>query len=433
MFLLFLVVRKVLEKEVSYKSILIVVGVIIALIAIYLILFNSSDYSKSGDGVNVSDVLDSGDGSGSGDAGGGDSTSSSVYGGSSGGSSGSDGGSSGGSGGVDSESNSDILLDDDNSMQNGDQSTGYQDGNESLSGGGNSSTGSGSVSSNSSSGTVSSKSAGTTNKSLSSIYYITVSKSTSGGSGTVTSSPSGINCGTACKASFNSGSSATLTASPGIGSSFNGWTGDCAFAAKAITCTLNMNSNKSVSALFTSSSGYSSGSSSPLSYNITITKTGYDGGTVTSSPAGISCRSGCSSATASFPAGSSVTFTANPGSTAVRFNGWGGVLSVCGTSQTCTLGTVNSNRNIPVNFSIVRQLTVIKNGQGFIESSPDGIACGADCSEFYSHGTHVTLTLTPDRSHIVSWLSGCTSSGRNSCYVDMSAFHTVRVNFSASY
>src|SRR5262245_61015078 len=45
------------------------------------------------------------------------------------------------------------------------------------------------------------------------------------GSGTVTSSPSGIACPPTCSASFGRGTVVTLTAAPAAGSTFTGWTG----------------------------------------------------------------------------------------------------------------------------------------------------------------------------------------------------------------
>ena len=45
------------------------------------------------------------------------------------------------------------------------------------------------------------------------------------GSGTMTSSPAGINCTTNCSATFTSGTAVTLTAAPATGSVFVGWTG----------------------------------------------------------------------------------------------------------------------------------------------------------------------------------------------------------------
>ena len=46
-------------------------------------------------------------------------------------------------------------------------------------------------------------------------YAFTVTKAGTG-TGTVTSTPAGINCGSTCSASYTSGTSVTLTASPGV-------------------------------------------------------------------------------------------------------------------------------------------------------------------------------------------------------------------------
>jgi hypothetical protein len=68
------------------------------------------------------------------------------------------------------------------------------------------------------------------------------------GSGTVTSSPSGISCGATCSASFSSGTSVTLTAAANSGSTFTGWSGGgCSGTG---TCTVTMTAATSVTATF---------------------------------------------------------------------------------------------------------------------------------------------------------------------------------------
>jgi endo-1,4-beta-xylanase len=75
---------------------------------------------------------------------------------------------------------------------------------------------------------------------------LTVAKSGSG-SGTITSSPAGINCGSTCSASYASGATVTLTASPATGSTFAGWSGACSGTA---TCTVSLTAARSVTAAF---------------------------------------------------------------------------------------------------------------------------------------------------------------------------------------
>ncbi|MFN2304402.1 MAG: InlB B-repeat-containing protein, partial [Anaerolineales bacterium] len=70
------------------------------------------------------------------------------------------------------------------------------------------------------------------------------------GSGTVTSSPGGIDCGSNCSASFTSGTTVTLTASPSMGSSFFGWSGAC--SSTSPTCVVSMTEDINVTATFDS-------------------------------------------------------------------------------------------------------------------------------------------------------------------------------------
>jgi outer membrane protein OmpA-like peptidoglycan-associated protein len=78
-------------------------------------------------------------------------------------------------------------------------------------------------------------------------YTLTVQKSGSG-SGTVTSSPSGINCGSDCTETYNAGTIVTLTAVAASGSIFQGWSGSgCSGTG---TCTVTMETSKTLTAAF---------------------------------------------------------------------------------------------------------------------------------------------------------------------------------------
>jgi hypothetical protein len=85
-------------------------------------------------------------------------------------------------------------------------------------------------------------------------FTLTIAKAGTG-SGTVTSSAGGINCGTTCAAEFDSGTSLTLTAIPAGNSTFAGWSGACSGngncpvtidAAKTVTATFGLVPHKNV-------------------------------------------------------------------------------------------------------------------------------------------------------------------------------------------
>jgi uncharacterized repeat protein (TIGR01451 family) len=78
---------------------------------------------------------------------------------------------------------------------------------------------------------------------------VTLTVTTAGvGSGTVTSSPDGINCGSTCSANFPQGTSVGLTANPAAGSVFSQWSGGC--TGGTIGCGVTMNSAQAVTATF---------------------------------------------------------------------------------------------------------------------------------------------------------------------------------------
>ena len=157
------------------------------------------------------------------------------------------------------------------------------------------------------------------------IYGLNISRSGSG-SGSVTSSPSGISCGTQCSRVLAQGNVMTLTAQAAAGSTFAGWSGGgCSGTG---TCEVRMNSEITVTATFNLIGS---------SHELNVGKSGSGSGTVTSNPAGITCGSDC---TESYPEGQSVILAAatDPGSV---FTGWsGGGCSGTGTCQIILGGDV---------------------------------------------------------------------------------------------
>jgi uncharacterized repeat protein (TIGR02543 family) len=149
------------------------------------------------------------------------------------------------------------------------------------------------------------------------------------GSGGVTSSPAGIDCGATCSVEFAHGTTVTLTATPSAGYSFAGWSGDCSGSG---VCTVVMTAGRSVTASFTQAQ-----------FTLSVSKAGGGTGTVTSSPSGISCGSVCSAA---FGSGAVVTLVAAPASGNV-FAGWSGA---CTGTGNCVV-TVNANTSVTASFS----------------------------------------------------------------------------------
>ncbi len=145
-------------------------------------------------------------------------------------------------------------------------------------------------------------------------YQLTVT-APAAGSGTVTSSPAGINCPGTCSASFAQGAKVTLTATPGSNYFFGGWNGNCTGTG---ICTITLTATATVSALFNAGNG------------ITVTLAGTGTGTVTSTPAGISCGTTCSS---SFPPNTQVTLTETPSANSL-FSGW---IGACSGTGACTI------------------------------------------------------------------------------------------------
>lgn len=231
------------------------------------------------------------------------------------------------------------------------------------------------------------------------VRTLTLNKSGTG-SGTVTSSPEGIDCGNDCGEAYQIGTDVTLTAVVGANSEFGGWAG--CDSSVGLTCNVTVNNHQAVAATFT-----------PIQRLLSVTKAGTADGTIASSPARIDCPGTCS---ANFDDGASVTLTATPAANA-EVSGWTGCDSVTGNECIVQMDAV---KDVTTTFSPSQRavnVTKVGNGTGTVTSAPAGISCGSDCSQSYDHNTTVTLTAAEGANSVFRSWSGCDSTDALTCTV----------------
>ncbi len=235
-----------------------------------------------------------------------------------------------------------------------------------------------------------------------------------------------INCGTVCSASFLSGASLVLTATPAAGSVFTHWQG-CP-SANGAKCNVQMNSSMTITANF---------SPDPVAV-LTVNKSGAGTGTVFEGDvllpgSVINCGSTC---TASFLPGASFVLTARPNSGSV-FTSWSGCPSANG--ATCTV-QMNSLMTITANFSantnVAAVLTVKKTGSGTVFEGDvllpgSVINCGSTCTASFLPGASFVLTAKPASGSVFKSWQGCPAATGATCRVQMNSSMTVTANFAA--
>lgn len=141
------------------------------------------------------------------------------------------------------------------------------------------------------------------------------------GSGTVTSLPTGIDCGATCSSNFPAGSMIDLSAAATPGSVFVGWSGGgCSGSAG---CQVDLDADTTVTATFDQAV--------VETFTLSVKKNGTGAGTVSSSPTGIDCGPTCSSG---FAASTEVTLSAGAAAGSY-FAGWSG--GGCSGTENCVV------------------------------------------------------------------------------------------------
>jgi hypothetical protein len=214
-------------------------------------------------------------------------------------------------------------------------------------------------------------------------YVVTVSASPSNG-GSVSGG-----------GTVNANSTVTVTASPNSGYSFSYWTENGSVISTNVTYSFTANTNRTLIANFLSQ------------VSLSVFGGGSGNGTITSSPAGISCAitagastGGC---TAFVPSGTTLTLTATAAS-GHTFAGWSGACSGVGSCQLTLFQTVSVTANFVApapQCALPAVTTAAANGSGQTTASVTGtIQTGGCATDVWAEVSYTTVWSTIAQSGI---------------------------------
>jgi hypothetical protein len=231
------------------------------------------------------------------------------------------------------------------------------------------------------------------------------------GAGSVTSDVGGINCGTACSASYVFGTMVTLTATPRTGSTFGGWSGACSGTG---SCVVTMTQAQSVTASFTLNT-----------YALTVTGVP-SGSNFTSNPA-LTCANG--TCTGTFGYGTSVALT-SASNAQYTFNGYTG--GGCSTAGMCTV-TITGPTTVAASFTLNNYTVTVTRPLGATLTTSPALNCaGATCSASLSYGTAVMLTAANDAQYNFTSYTGGGCGTNAVCNFTVQGTTNVTANYSTN-
>lgn len=234
-----------------------------------------------------------------------------------------------------------------------------------------------------------------------SIATVTSATGVTIGSGRVTSTPAGIDCGTDCHQTYSATTSVTLTFVPAPGSKLGTVQGCSVFTALggAPRCTVSVSGLHTVTVRFDSHPQvhFSAGPNSTM-------------GTVTVTSASTSCGIGCAVA----PAGQTVKFSAAP-TAGHKLLGWTGCTP---SGSTCSLVMPASGATVKANFGTAGRTEVtVKPSTGgtveFLDANPPSQACAAvptvgTCRSFAENATIQVIASPAPGYQVAAGGTGCT-------------------------
>ncbi len=247
-------------------------------------------------------------------------------------------------------------------------------------------------------------------------WTLTVTKA-GNGAGSVTSAPAGIDCGATCALPLNDNQVYTLTATPATGSTFTGWSGDCAGTG---VCALTTDRTHAVTATFTLNT-----------FPLTVSKAGNGSGSVNGVPAN----------PAAINVGTVVTLTATP-ATGSTFTGWSGA---CTGTASCIV-TMTQARSVTATFTLntfevgtppastggtvtVEVVTPAAAADAALFAVNVAPASEASVNALYPYGTVLKFTAVPAEGYLFSAWGGSLSGSQNPTQVTVTGPLGVTASF----